>query len=84
MHAIKEVFQQFFFHKCLLNSVGVGLGFIEPRAVIIAKALCHCSMRAAIQTEKCIFLSWAALLRCGPLAQPSPARPAQHGPAWPN
>ena len=26
-----------FFHKCLLNSVGVGLGFIEPRAVIIAK-----------------------------------------------
>ena len=85
IHAIKEVFQQiFFFHKCLLNSVGVGLGFIEPRAMIIAKALFHCSMHAAIQTEKCIFLSWAALLRCGPLAQPSPARPAQHGPAWPN
>ena len=62
----------------------MGLGFIEPRAMIIAKALFHCSMHAAIQTEKCIFLSWAALLRCGPLAQPSPARPAQHGPAWPN
>ena len=52
--------------------------------MIIAKALCHCSMRAAIQTEKCIFLSWAALLRCGPLAQPSPARPAQHGPTEPS
>ena len=89
IHAIKEVFQQiFFFHKCLLNSVGVGLGFIEPRAMIIAKALFHCIVCTRPSRQKSAFSSVGPLYwDVGPW--PSRARlgrpnMAQYGPTEPS
>ena len=77
-----------FFHKCLLNSVGVGLGFIEPRAMIIAKALFHCIVCTRPSRQKSAFSSVGPLYwDVGPW--PSPAqlgRPnmAQLGPTEPS